>query len=125
MYQSRSLAGIKRDTSRRASLAQERSDLWLELAALQGERVGLERMGAANSAAMARVEQRQIRLSSRVQAITAWLNGHAYDIGGPRPPFASTGGLYEQKRYDRVRVEVQLKLHEFFLNNQGQRMKGR
>lgn len=60
-------------------------------------------------------------MANRVETITRLLNGHSYDLGGQdsKPRQLAAGGMYEQKRHDRAKLEVKLGVHEMLLDHIG------
>ena len=92
----------------RHALAFERQWLWSEL----GEH------GVKLS------EDARRRITNRITVITRKLNGHAYDLdrfSELRPHEGTGGGFYEQKRWDRLELEVHEGTHEWFLDKWGDR----
>lgn len=81
-----------KDAAKREALAQERHRLYCKM----GRRISDGRYW---------LELPQHKSDAdRVLLLTTILNGHAYDTGTEKPPRNyDGGGMYEQKRYDRVK----------------------
>jgi hypothetical protein len=101
------LEAMESSRALRHELAQERQNLWRDL-------------GNPDL-----TDRDKTRVADRVIQITKALNGHAHDAAnarrGIRPPgmTVNNGGMYEQKRYDRVDMQKGNRTHESYLDKLG------